>query len=262
MTTPIYPTSAMFPGLTLSSCIEVLHLLRKEYRGLNLDRLQICPQSFGTIDDNTVQFLRSTYPNIQFQLHSNVRTTLGKEPVHANHRHPEAYAYLEEFDRLTEALGATVYSIHAGLRCQSTLEEMYENLKEFNRRFAITIAVEGMYPDRKNQYLLNSWQEYESLLSAKVHYAIDLSHLNIVSTYEHHQDLPLTKSLLSNPWCMEIHISSNSGKADSHLPIQQIEEEWWYSALSHKNPHALIFAEENHTAWLRAAHSNSHHAKR
>ena len=261
MTTPIYPTSAMFPGLTLSSCIEVLHRLKEEYPTLNLDRLQICPQSFGTIDDNTVQFLRSTYPNIQFQLHSNVRTTLGKEPVHANHHHPEAYAYLEEFNRLTEALGAKVYSIHAGLRCQSTLEEMYENLKEFNRRFSITIAVEGMYPDRRNQYLLNSWAEYESLLSAKVPYAIDLSHLNIVSTHERHQDLPLTKSLLSNPWCMEIHISSNSGKVDSHLPIQEIEQEWWHSALSHKNPHALIFAEENHTAWLRTTDSSSRRTK-
>jgi len=256
MNRPIYPTSAMFPGLTLSQIIDALQILKEEYHTLNLERLQICPQSFGTIDDNTVQFLRNTYPNIQFQLHSNVRITLGKKPVHANHRHPEALNYLKEFNRLTKSFGATVYSLHAGLRSQSSLEDMYQNLRELNRRFEVTIAVEGMYPDRKNQYLLNSWQEYESLLSAGVPYAIDLSHLNIVSTYERHQNLPLTKSLLSNPWCMEIHMSSNSGKADSHLPIRHLQQEWWYPALDHTNLHALIFAEENHTAWLKTTYTN------
>jgi len=255
MNIELQPTTAMFPGLMVHQAMEAISELRKEYRQLAIDCVQICPQSYGLFTEDTAYSLQQKYPDVQFQLHSNVRIAQGKKPVHANNKGNWVHQYLREYDRLSTILHAPVYSLHAGSRSESSLEEMFDTLREWNERYRTTIAVEGMYPDRRQRYLLSSWAEYEGLLDANVPFAIDVSHLNIVAHVEKRYDLELTAHLLANRNCMEIHVSSNHGRADSHQAIRDIASEWWYPALSHKNQKTWVFAEENYGLWWKRKQS-------
>ena len=251
MSIELQPTTAMFPGLMIHKAMEAIDELRKEYMQLGRQCVQICPQSYGVFTEDTARNLAQRYPDVAFQLHSNVRISLGKQPVHANSRGAWAEQYLKEYDQLSKVLGASVYSLHAGERKESSLEEMFDIVREWNSRYRTTIAVEGMYPDRRQRYLLSSWDEYARLLEANIPFAIDVSHLNIVAHIEGRRELELTAELLRHANCMEIHVSSNRGRADSHRPIPDIEREWWYPALLQKNRSAWIFAEENYALWWK-----------
>ena len=114
MSIELQPTTAMFPGLMIHKAMEAIDELRKEYTILGRQRVQICPQSYGVFTEATARSLLKRYPKVAFQLHSNVRISLGKQPVHANSQGVWAEQYLQEYDLLSTVLGASVYSLHAG----------------------------------------------------------------------------------------------------------------------------------------------------
>ena len=234
----------MFPGLRYEDGVAEAMALCGTREDLDPSHLQLCPQSWGAVDEGLAYTLQERYPGTSFRLHSNVRTPAGVDEVTAADDCPGAMKRLLCFDQLSACFGAPVYSLHAGTRQQMSLSQMFDNLRRLNDRFEMTVAVEGMYPHPRHDYLLDSWADYEALLKAKLPFALDLSHLNIVAYREKRRDLQLTRSLLASPCCLEVHLADNNGHADQHHPLSTDRREWWWPALDALQEGAVVFAEE------------------
>ena len=126
-----------------------------------------------------------------------------------------------------------------------TLNDMFENVREWNRQHNIIIAVEGLYPEHRRQALISTWAEYEQLLHADIPYAIDLSHLHIVATTERKRPLQLVRDLLRSQHCREIHLSANNGRVDAHQPWSESNNEWWWEVIIACHDDCAVFCEEN-----------------
>ena len=240
----IQSTTAMFPGLPFIPALERISKEVKNRPELHMDWVQLCPQSFGCVTDDLLYTLKDTYPKTKFQLHSNVRIVHGKKPVHGSSSGAWVEMYLQEFSRLTQVTGCGIYSIHSGYEDEMLLEDMFENVRRMNTKYNMTIAIEGLYPERRRKALVSSWRQYHQLLDADIPYAIDLSHLNIVARAEGHS-MYLVQELLSSHNCIEVHLSSNNGLWDSHLPLSKEGKEWWWDFLEYCHPQTTIFSEEN-----------------
>ena len=234
----------MFPGLRYEDGVAEAIALCAVREDLSPAHVQLCPQSWGSVDEGLIHRLQQEYPETAFRLHPNVRTRAGVEEVTAADDRPGAMARLACFDHLSACLGAPVYSLHAGSRKQMALPQMFDHLRWLNERFDVTIAVEGMYPHPRHDYLLDSWADYEALVEAELPFALDLSHLNIVATREKRRDLEMTRSLLASPFCLEVHLAANNGRADQHHPLSSTQTEWWWPALDSLQANAVVFAEE------------------
>ena len=254
-TTSIQCTTAMFPGQTFAQSLLSIANIVKERTELSMDWIQLCPQSFGVVDEGLIERLRQSHPHTQFQLHSNVRIDCGKRPVHGSSQGEWVHTYLQEFERLTLLSGCGIYSLHAGYKDECNLQKMFDNIRTWNEQYRIIIAVEGLYPERKRKALLSTWMEYEQLLNANIPYAIDLSHLNIVAHAENDRPIELIQTLLQSPHCREVHLSSNNGRIDSHRPWSRQRKEWWWPLLSYKHRDCVVFCEEN----LRSNPLPNHH---
>ena len=88
---------------------------------------------------------------------------------------------------------------------------------------------------------MDTWNEYESVLhDGEAPMAIDLSHLNIIAgRFGAREDLVV--ELLAYPQTLEVHISVNNGRADSHALCTG--QEFWWPLMMHVNPNAVIFDE-------------------
>ena len=67
---------------------------------------------------------------------------------------------------LNKALGATVYSAHAGRRREATFTQMLDNARRCADLFECPVAVEGMYPRRapgSDEFLVSTWEEKRQL---------------------------------------------------------------------------------------------------
>lgn len=145
-------------------------------------------------------------------------------------------------------MGATAYSIHAGRNIDNkgcSLSRMLDNVARVRDTLNIPVAVEGLYPAKGNPFLMSSWEEYEAVLHDKeTPMAIDLSHLNILSRrYGLREDLVV--ELLAYPQTLEVHISANDGRSDSHALCNG--QEFWWPLLKHITPNAVIFDEGTRT---------------
>ncbi|AVQ00353.1 hypothetical protein C7S18_23940 (plasmid) [Ahniella affigens] len=185
--------------------------------------------------------LRSQFPDLRWRLHANVwvrerRVIRDLADWNADRQ------YFVELATISQALHAAAYTAHAGLRCRSSLSEAMNATRAAADLFQCRVGIEGHYPTNGDQFLLSSWGEYALLLSARVDYAIDLSHLHIVATASGKQERGLVSELLASEHCIEVHLSGNDGTRDQHVAIDG--GEWWLELVNAAHQDATLFTEE------------------
>lgn len=204
--------------------------------------VQLCPQHCGYLHEATLERLIDAYPNTQFRLHASPKLKgEGRAIVYASNLHEER-AYLARMVAMTRLMGSSGYSIHAGRRDQNTLSGMIDNAKLLEDAMGTRTSVEGLYPTPRNTWLMSDWEEYEAVLRAGIGFALDLSHLNILVRRQGRRD-DLVKEMIASPACVEVHISHNDGRADSHLPLDPASPPWWYDMLELTHAEAELFYE-------------------
>lgn len=239
---------ACWPGLPHLQAMELAVRGPQEplFGALQLDHVQLVPQGADVLDEQLVEVLLHRWPQTSFRLHANVR-------VLPQRRLADLGGFCSHLDwfraaaRIHQALGATVYSAHAGRRRDASFAEMLDNARRCADLFGCPVAVEGMYPRSgagADEFLASTWEEYQALLQSSVPYALDLSHLNILAHLSGQLDLPLVRELLASPACLEVHISANDGSHDAHGVLN--EPTWWCPLLAHLQPAAVLFSEGNH----------------
>lgn len=245
--------TAMFPGETYLDAMEKLSTGYVSDAGLpvSLSQVQLCPQNHGVLSRGMLCTLQESYPETVFRLHATCRLAVNgyrryeaSTPLHVSH------AYFEEMADLSAVIHAPVYSLHAGRRSEATLAEMIQNVTLLQDIFHCPLAIEGLYPTRGETLLVSTWEEYRTLMESGLFYALDMSHLNIVSTRQREWDTGLVKALLEHPNCLEIHVSSNNGYSDAHLPLIEDALPIWWPDLHLAGPNAVIFTESNQRARL------------
>ena len=211
---------------------------------ISFEHVQICPQNFGTVDESMIERLNALFPNTKFRLHANVGLFVQRRVVDLANWSDERF--VSYWDRLIEVNGklrGPAYTVHAGLRRDATLTDLFGYVLDLENRMQCPVGIEGMYPAKGNPYLCSSWTEYRQLFDSGVRYALDLSHLNIVVRAERRIDAELVKDMLASPNCIEIHVSGNDGSHDQHRAI--VGSEWWIGLLDQSHPGAVVFAEGN-----------------
>lgn len=236
----IHPTTANFPGTPFVHAVSLAH--RHKF---NFEHMQLCPQQLGQLDDLTVERLQEKFPDTQFRLHANV--TVLKEryifDASSDFESTENQHYISNIQKINSKLKSSVYSYHAGYRT-SSLQQMKTNCEKLTQVLDTLVAVEGLYPDKDNKWLVNNIDEYE-WMAHHLPFALDLSHLQIV----YHQtkkevDLKWVTDMLTHPNCKEIHIAGNDGVHDNHKKMTG--NEWWIGLLDNPDIKADIFTEENY----------------
>lgn len=254
---------ACWPGLDYCRVPEVLARTHTEplFGTLSTAHVQLVPQTVGQLDAARADGLLAAFPGIQFRLHANVR-------VLPRHRLADLSTFdadqdwFEQAAHISQRLGASAYSAHAGYRRNATLAQVLDNARRCADLFGCPVAVEGLYPDRHRTQLVASWEEYRTVFESGVPYALDLSHLNIVAHRVGRED-GLVADMLACERCIEVHVSDNDGMGDQHRICHT--PPWWYRLLAHLHPGAVVFTEGNHrsnvkpttTAALPAPDSNS-----
>lgn len=137
-------------------------------------------------------------------------------------------------------LGASGYTLHAGYRDGCTLPQMIDNVRRLQDVFPCAVGVEGLYPRPDHPQLMDSWADYEAVLRAGLPLAVDLSHLNIVA-FVHGRHDDLVRELLASKQTIEVHLSANDGRRDSHSQLR--EPPWWWAMRHHIHPSAVVFSE-------------------
>jgi hypothetical protein len=202
--------------------------------------IQLVPQCVGGVNAELIHDLKTTYPGVEIRLHANVQ--IGPRRVMADVSGWRVFAdYFSELRELNRLLGNPVYTAHAGRRREATLAGALRYAQEMSDAWECPVAIEGHYPTARSTFLIDSWSEYKRLFQSGVPYVVDLSHLNIVAHQSGRYELALVQEALSNPKCLEVHVSANNGDADSHLPL--CEEPWWWPALSYVHEEAVVFTE-------------------
>jgi hypothetical protein len=255
----IHATSACFPGSSLRYALDQITKGVSEpiIGALSATHAQCCPQNFGQIGEAEAEALRQDYPGTQLRLHANARVLARHVLWDASTVSTSTLPYFHALADRSRRLGATTISIHAGNTENASLDEMFENLRRLQGEVFgdIQLAVEGLYAHPKRPQLLGTWREYEALLRAELPFALDLSHLNIVSRNEGAR-MDLVRDLLASDHCLEIHTSGNDGRLDQHALMT--EAPWWLPLLEGMGRNAIAFSESNQTRGMRAAHSTRH----
>jgi len=240
--------TACFPGYTPEDALEALAagVVEPLMGRLSVARVQLCPQNHGVLTEDRLERLCLAYPDTQFRLHANVRTVRGQPRWTAADVGPASTAYFQEVGRLSQLIGAEAYTLHAGHRASASLEQLEKNRRTLEDLMGIPVGIEGMYPVRRSTWLIDSWAEYRWLLEAGARFAVDLSHLKIVATHERQVDEGLVAALLASPNCLEVHVSDNDGRRDTHhVPGKPV---WWMPLLVaavQENRNLVIFSEGN-----------------
>ncbi len=236
---------ACWPGLRHDEAAQHLSSPPVEpcFGRLSTEHVQLVPQSRGQLDDILVDALSQAFPATRFRLHANVRVLprhvladLSSFALHAE--------WFTQAARISQRLNAPAYTVHAGRRSQTTLGGMLDNARRCADLFGCPIGVEGHYPTREDTWLVSSWEEYRTLFESGVPYALDLSHLHIVAARSGRREETLVAEMLACERCLEIHVSANDGRSDSHDVCP--EPPWWFALLPAAHPAAVIFSEGNH----------------
>ena len=240
----IHAASAVVPVSTHKKAVELIHQgLADDLLGpLDPSKIQICPQHAGYVTDDLVEDLMTLYPGCEFRLHAAPKLRGYKRENCYLSNAAEHMEYFRLAEHYNAAFGAGGYSIHAGERSQSDLNQMIDNLDRVQQISGRPIAVEGLYPSRSDRWLMSKWSEYEKVAERGCLYALDLSHLNIVVRREGRNDA-FVEALMQSNQCLEIHVSGNNGLADTHKPLDTADLPWWLPMLSKANPDAVIFYE-------------------
>ncbi len=132
---------------------------------------------------------------------------------------------------------------------------MLDNARRLRDLFECRVGVEGQYPSRRDQLLVDSWSEYRQLFDSGVDYAIDLSHMNIVATHAGHWETTLLQEMLACERCIEVHLSDNDGRGDWHQTCDRAPA--WQPFLSSIHPDAVVFTEGNRL-YKRKSNESTH----
>lgn len=215
---------------------------------LQAQHVQLVPQSRGPLDEQLVQTIKDRYPHTRFRLHANARVQIVHRIIDLAdlQSHPQAKDWFQDAARVSQWLQAPVYSAHSGLRSRASLSEMLDNARTLTDWFGCPVAVEGQYPTKEGEMLVNSWDEYQALLESGVPYALDLSHLNILARWTGSQERTLVAEMLASERCLEVHVSANDGTHDQHRLCASKRAPWWGDLMHHIHRDAVIFSEGNH----------------
>lgn len=152
------------------------------------------------------------------------------------------------FERLTDwlvTMDITAYSVHAGSLTPSdepraAYARFLQNVKQLEQLCSarsIRLGVETMYPpqeDSTSQYLLQNTAQVKQLLQdlPQLELVVDMAHLNIWKKETIPKKLQLLELACDSEALpptadrlLEIHISDNDSKRDSHTAIT--ERTWW-----------------------------------
>ncbi|WP_019025540.1 MULTISPECIES: TIM barrel protein [unclassified Thioalkalivibrio] len=225
------------------------HAVDPWFGSLSFDHIQICPQNcLGELTVDRALQMAADYPDTRFRLHANVRLS-GKHSLRrdANRIHLDQ-AYIDEMQQVTRALGAPAYVLHPGRRAKGeperAIQRVFRNTLDLEQRLGIPVGIEGQYPvTSPQQHWFHDWEGYRALLEGPCHFAIDLSHLNIVASKTGRWDWALLRDLVQSPRCIEVHVSDNDGTRDQHSPMDTAAPPAWGSVLSSVQPGAAIFYE-------------------
>jgi hypothetical protein len=240
----INATTANFPGKCYSQATYLASTMKSNWATIVNEHMQLCPQQCDFINESFAEKIRDKYKSIKFRCHANVRLfdflhIFDASSAQEDILHKE---YIEKLKLINDKLNADKYSVHAGSAIIS-LDKMKDNVLRLQDKLNIDVAVEGLYPHKKINWLISSWSEYNWLLESELNMAIDLSHLQIVAKHEGYWNADLVQALLQSEKCLEIHVSSNDGINDSHTDV--VGEEDWLKLLNVANKTSVIFTEEN-----------------
>ncbi|MBU2768063.1 hypothetical protein HAP94_18255 [Acidithiobacillus ferrivorans] len=230
---------AAFPGFSFVGSAQRVFALAD-----GTEELQICPQNHGVLDKKVVNDLQGI-GFTKMRPHANVRLDWrGPRVVDASTPWSVSKSYFQKLADLSSTMGATAYSLHAGRNTENggcSLGTMLDNVARVRDVLDLPVAVEGLYPAKGSPFLMATWEEYEAVLrDGETPMAIDLSHLNILTRRSGSRD-DLVAELLAYPQTLEVHISGNDGRADSHALCDG--QEFWWPLMEHVNPTAVIFDE-------------------
>ena len=234
---------AAFPGFSFVGSARRVFALAD-----GTEELQICPQNHGVLDEQAVNDLQGI-GFTKMRPHANVRLDWrGPRVVDASTPWSVSKPYFQKLAKISRAMGATAYSIHSGRNADNggcSLAAMLDNVARVRDTLNVPVAVEGLYPAKGRPFLMATWGEYEAVLrDGETPMAIDLSHLNILTKRIGARD-DLVVELLTYQQTLEVHISGNDGRADSHALCSG--QEFWWPLMEHVNPNAVIFDEGTRT---------------
>lgn len=240
----IYAASAIVPTQSHEKSLEQIAtgLADPVLGPIDMGRVQLCPQHRGYLGEAQIERFMDHYPETEFRLHAAPKLAgVKKRHVYASNI-PQNEDWIERLIALTALMRSRGYSIHAGLREESSLGVMIGNMKRLEDSMGTRVAVEGLYPANRDMWLMSSWHEYETVAKSGIGFALDLSHLNIVARREGRQD-DLVQDLVSMPTCVEVHVSHNDGRADSHRKLTADQAPWWLPIMEHAHPDTDFFYE-------------------
>lgn len=133
---------------------------------------------------------------------------------------------------LLAKLGATRYSVHAGgysdgdhAAALVRFVEGFLVLRELAASRGVTLGIETMYPLRHGprRYLAANLTSVRELAGALpgVPWVLDLAHVGL---WGNDARVPALTALRALP-LLEVHVSDNDGRSDTHAPIR--EDTWW-----------------------------------
>lgn len=240
--------SALAPGMSHARAVQAIAkgVSDPVLGPVSIDQVQLCPQHSGKLHEGLIDELMETHTGTRFRIHATPR-------VSGDHHHrivdaANASEHPEQIGRtaeLSRRMRAPAYSLHAGRRAEGTLDKAFDNVRRLEDLFQCPVGIEGLYPSTgpSDTWLLSRWDEHERLLDGDVHFAIDLSHLLIVARRERDERPDLVEALISSPRCLEVHVSDNEARLDSHRPLTPGKPVWWLKHLPHVSPAATIFYE-------------------
>lgn len=257
----INAATAMWPGHHFENAVELLKagVCEPLYGVVSTKHVQLCPQSTGHLTEAACEAIADRYRSTRFRLHANARVQRGHKFIDASNFDDVTIGYFKDLADRSMRLGASAYSLHAGYANNCTLQQMLDNVQRIQDIFGpdIQVAVEGLYPNRHRPQLMDTWSAYEEVMRSGTPMAIDLSHLHIVSTAENNKDYGLMRALVEHDKTIEVHISENDGKADSHAVLEK--EPWWWSCLQHAGKNAIVFSESNQVRHAKRAGKDISH---
>lgn len=240
---------ASYPGLRHTAALQTAlaeqsagELAEPALGQISMRHCQLVPQNFGMLDEETCDELQALSPDAAFRLHANVRVLRNHVIADLANFH-EQQEWWTTAARLSKRLNATGYSAHSGSRKDATLAQMLDNAKAASDLFGIPVAIEGQYPTKEGDLLVNSWQEYEQVFKSGAAFALDLSHLNILAHKTKSREMELVREMLAAKQCLEVHLSDNNGTGDWHQVCEN--KPWWWELLPSINPKSVVFSEGN-----------------
>jgi hypothetical protein len=241
---------AAFPGKRHEAAAEMAilpavhgHLVEPWFGAVAANHVQLVPQCFGTLTIDRALSLKETHPGTQFRLHANVmvvpKHTIAEVSGFDLHRE-----WFEQAARVSQALNAPAYTAHSGSRSEATVAQMIDNARRIADLFECPVGIEGQYPTKGDGLLVSTWAEYQEVFESGAHYAIDLSHLNILAHKSGVFEVNLVKEMLMSDKCIEVHVSDNDGSGDWHQVCDK--QTWWMDLLPFIHADSVVFTEGNH----------------